>query len=321
MKISNLIVLCCCLGLHVSAQPRAGFEDIELPLSGYLNDASPEEAFFSGWVALPNAYFPAFDYWEGWAISAVKDNTTPGFTNQYSAIPGGGAEDTDHYAVGYAFDGVVIRLADEAEGTPVQSLYVTNSTYTYYSMRDGDAFAKKFGGETGADPDFLLLTVRAYHQGQLGQDSIGFYLADYRSPDPADDYLVEEWVLLNLTELGPADSLLFTLTSSDVGIFGMNTPAYFCIDEVLTGSPTSTNAPDAIADWRIWPNPARDLLFTTAAEGTRLFEIRDVQGKLVQTGTLAAGQQEIEMVKFQPGMYYLRMIDSQVLHTIPFVRQ
>ncbi|MEZ4953573.1 MAG: DUF4465 domain-containing protein [Saprospiraceae bacterium] len=39
--------------------------------------------------------------------------------------------------------------------------------------------------------------------------------------------------------LGHVDSL-FTLSSSDAGVFGMNTPAYFCLDNLTLGIAENT---------------------------------------------------------------------------------
>ena len=35
------------------------------------------------------------------------------------------------------------------------------------------------------------------------------------------------------SSLGSASSLVFSLTSSDVGTYGMNTPAYFAVDQLV----------------------------------------------------------------------------------------
>ena len=60
--------------------------------------------------------------------------------------------------------------------------------------------------------------------------TVEFYLADYRD-GKAD--AVSEWTWVDLTSLGPNVSRLeFQLESTDVGDFGMNTPAYFAIDNL-----------------------------------------------------------------------------------------
>ena len=160
------------------AQVLANFENFNLKQGEHLNDAAPGHGFKSGSIELPNFYDAAFDFWSGFAISADTNTTTPGFLNQYSVIAGKGASGSTSYGVGYIFDPIIIRLQPNAIGKPMIGMYVNNSTYTYLSVRDGDAFAKKFGGETGKDPDFLLLTIKKYSGGAIDDDSINIFLAN-----------------------------------------------------------------------------------------------------------------------------------------------
>ncbi|MBN2270361.1 MAG: DUF4465 domain-containing protein, partial [Sedimentisphaerales bacterium] len=74
----------------------------------------------------------------------------------------------------------------------------------------------------------------------IGRDAAGqatepvtFYLADYRYADNSRDYIVDTWRYVDLSSLGPVKSLEFTLSSSDVGAWGMNTPASFVIDSIV----------------------------------------------------------------------------------------
>ncbi|MHC5156747.1 MAG: DUF4465 domain-containing protein, partial [Planctomycetota bacterium] len=49
-----------------------------------------------------DAYFPhtAGDWsWEGFVYSNMTDTTTPGYMNQFSAITGGGVEDSNNFGV------------------------------------------------------------------------------------------------------------------------------------------------------------------------------------------------------------------------------
>ena len=59
-----------------------------------------------------------------------------------------------------------------------------------------------------------------------------YYLADFRFADNSRDYITDIWDNVDLTGLGLVKSLEFTLTSSDMGDFGMNTPAYFALDSI-----------------------------------------------------------------------------------------
>lgn len=288
------------------AQTTADFENFNLAPNTFLNNAAPDDAFASGDLALPNNYNEQWMSWDGWAISNRTDTLTPGFLNESSAIAGGGANGSATYAVSYVFGASVLRLTGPAAGGTVAGLYVTNNTYAYYSIKDGDAFAKKFGGITGNDPDFFLLTVKKFRNGQLGPDSVDFYLADYRFANNAQDYIVKDWAYVDLTGLGDADSLQFTLSSSDVGAFGMNTPAYFCVDAVTTLNAVSQyEAEAANLRFDLFPNPANDFVVIRLPEENAIphVEVFDPNGRLVRT----AQQQQLNLQGLTPGMYWVRV--------------
>ncbi|HMQ46616.1 MAG TPA: DUF4465 domain-containing protein [Saprospiraceae bacterium] len=292
----------------IQAQTKADFENIPLANNSFLNDAGGTGLFESGHIALPNDYNADFDFWSGWAISSVTDNETPGFLNQYSAIAGGGAEGTANYALTYAFDPVVIRLENEAAGGAVEGVYITNSTYAYFSMLEGDGFAKKFGGETGNDPDFFLLQIQKYEDGQLHPETISFYLADYRFENNGADYIVDEWTYIDLSPLGNMDSLSFSLSSSDVGIFGMNTPAYFCLDQLITLDMPSADTYQNKPSWQYYPNPASNFLILNWPEtNPAQLRVMDVNGKMMASEKLQSGKNEISLEPFPSGIYWMQI--------------
>jgi hypothetical protein len=97
-------------------------------------------------------------------------------------------------------------------------------------MKDGYAQAKKFGGSSGDDPDWFLLTITGKDASGAETGTVEFYLADYRFEDSSEDYIVDDWEYVDLSSLGVVKSLEFNLNSSDAGDFGMNTPTYFAMD-------------------------------------------------------------------------------------------
>ena len=106
------------------------------------------------------------------------------------------------------------------------------------SMLNGDGFAKKFGGVGGDEQDWFLLTIDGSLGGSAG-GTVEFYLADYRFADNSLDYLIDDWSYVDLSGLGEVDQLTFNLSSSDVGGFGMNTPAYFALDNLAVPEPST----------------------------------------------------------------------------------
>ena len=290
-----------------AGQETVDFEDFGIGIDSFLNGSEADGSFVSKSITLPNNYNGEFDSWIGWSISSITDNTTPGFGNQYSAITGVGFDNSQNYAVSFEFGENKIKLNDE--GNTIDGFYVTNNTYAYLSMKDGDAFAKKFGGETGNDPDFFLMTIRGYNDGEQQADSINFYLADYRFEDNSDDYLIADWTYIDVSVLGEVDSIGLSLSSSDNGQFGMNTPAYFCVDQIVTSTGMTTPVQEPVLSTLIdiYPNPTADKIFIT----------QDVEDKIQlllysQTGQLiyeldARQYSEMNLEDLKSGTYYLRI--------------
>ncbi len=298
----------------LSAQTLVDFEEFNLPNASFLNGSDGSGGFSSGNIFLPNDYNTDFMSWSGWAISNITDTTTRGFTNQYSAIAGGGVDGSAHYATTYAFGNNNLVLRAAAAGQPVSGMYVTNSTYTYWSMLEGDAFAKKFGGLAGQDPDFFLLTIKAFYNGSVTSDSVNFYLADYRFADNSQDYIIGEWTWVDLSALGPADSLSFELSSSDVGQFGMNTPAFFCIDNIFATDPlSSTTTIRTASSFDIYPNPSADHIWISHTEDQPVdCFVFNTYGQLLQQSKIKRGGGRLSLDRLPAGHYIVKIQGKQL---------
>ena len=214
-------------------------DDLTVPPGGYENGSNLSGGFASHGAGFNNYYDATYGpYWEGFAYSTLGDTVTAGFTNQYSAYTGGGSDANgtpvpgNVFALGYLGFLVPTITLPPGESSPL-SLRVTNTTYAALSMRNGDGFAKKFGGASGNDPDFFKLTITALDAGDSPLSSQDFFLADYRFADNAQDYILSTWNEVDLSSFGGnVSKLQFTLASSDNNAFGMKTPAYFAMDNL-----------------------------------------------------------------------------------------
>lgn len=215
---------------------------------------SLDGTFTSGGVQFSNHYDQTFLSSTGFSYSNTSDTTTGSPTNQFSAYTGTGAgPGADNYGVAFGhqdlvangFDPVPFDPNNPAEmyqlpnitipaGFKLESMAVTNTTYTALTVKNGDGFGftKAFGGETGNDADYLLLTAYGTDAAGTVLGSAEFYLADYRFADNSLDYIVNTWTTWDLTALGSASRIYFNLSSTDVGRFGMNTPGYFAADNL-----------------------------------------------------------------------------------------
>lgn len=309
MKL-NITIFTLFLFFGLSAQSIADFENFNLPVDTFLNGSDGSGGFSNNALFLPNTYNAMFESWTDWAISTKTDTITPGFINQFSAAPGTGAENTSTYAVSAAFAPTQIQLTGDAAGKPVDGLYITNSTYAKLSMQEGDAFAKRFGGETGDDPDFFLLTIQKYFGGELGTEVIEFYLADFRFEDNSQDFILDTWNFVDLTPLGNVDSLVFSLSSSDNGQFGMNTPAFFCIDQVTTAAMSTSTEEIAWTTFEVYPNPTKDYLrINWSEQATATVNITNSTGQIMQTHILGFGTNEINIAPLPKGIYFVNIAD------------
>ena len=125
---------------------------------------------------------------------------------------------------------VYLHLDTSNTNDQISGIYVTNTTYAHNSMRDGDQFSKKF---TNADQDYYKRLTLVHG---TDVDSVGFFLADFTHSDSTQDYILNDWQYIDLTPLGFVDSIKFSLYSSDNGTFGMNTPAFFALDNITHGA-------------------------------------------------------------------------------------
>lgn len=252
MKATLSVTTLLGLSLLLPAQAAvvSDFENLALaPGSHWAGEANPSvplytpnpSSFSSGLATFPNRLtdWGGVTSWTGWAYSNRTENVTPGFENQYSAYPGQ-AHSGSNFGVAYASGDdsqISFNQAVQAGG-----FYVANTTYTALSMLNGDSFAKKFGGASGNDADWLKLTVTGLNGG-VESGMVDFYLADYRSGDNSLDYIVNTWAWLDLSSLGVVNGLKFAMSSSDNGAFGMNTPGYFAMDDLAV---TAVPLPGAV---------------------------------------------------------------------------
>lgn len=229
------------------------------------NLPGPPRTFTSGGATFNNNYNATFDSWSRWAYSTVNDTATAGFANQYAAyvqptpVGGAGASGSATYAVAFGNSAAVV-LPDNYRPDAIK---LTNTTYAALSMLNGDPFAKKFGGATGNDADFFKVTIRGLAaDGVTATGSKEVFLADYRFADNTQDYVVKDWTAVDLSaDLSSATRrLAFTFASSDVGQFGINTPTYFAVDDLVISFIAPVPEPGAVLlaagaaalGWRRW---------------------------------------------------------------------
>ncbi|MDA8962925.1 DUF4465 domain-containing protein [Pseudomonadales bacterium] len=234
--------------LVVSAQAQAAlitFDDNALTSDSFF--APQDNASF-------NSAGTSFDHtwsydccWGNFTYSNKQDTTTVGFTNDRSAITGTGVGiGQDNYAVSYSNASI-----NFAGATQVESAFITNTTYAYLAIKNGD---DGYGAVKGAFEagDFFNLTINGLDQNENIISTFDFALADGSD-------VVDSWTLVDFSSLGTVYGLSFSYSSSDVGDYGINTPTYFAIDNI---------------NIQAVPVPASALLFLSALAGLAIRKVR-----------------------------------------------
>ena len=233
-----LVVLLASLVVFVPSAPSRAvvidFENLAVPPSGYFNGdpgtLSPGQMvdvpWTTGGVAFANTFgidsYGGFDYpyWLGFAYSNVVNTTDPAFENQYASYPGGGVGSST-YAVAYS-EAAAVTLP---VATTVAGFQIANTTYAALTMKNGDQYG--FSAPLPAGGWFATTAT-----GRLGTTTTGsstFYLADLRGESSPG--ILSGWSWFDLSPLGTVDRIEFSFDGSDKGTFGLNTPAYFAMDE------------------------------------------------------------------------------------------
>lgn len=300
--------------IDVTNKAVVDFETPSLAEESYWNGSDGSGGFTNNEVFFPNTFadYGTYTTWSGWGYSNVTDNTTAGHGNQFGNITASGMDtllqnNEDQFAI--AFTGSnksTVHLPQSAtEKASVSGVYVTNSTYAALSMEEGDDFAKKFGGASGDDEDWFLLTATGYKDG-IATSPEEFYLADFRFEDNSKDYIVITWQWFDLSGLGVVDSIDFSLSSSDVGQYGMNTPATFAVDNLVYNKEvvSSVFAGTTTTNSSVYPNPSAGTFYFNA-ENVKSVEVQNLQGATVyQT---SGNIQQLDLTHLASGNYIFRV--------------
>lgn len=289
--------------IGASAQTTVTFEDLVLDTNSYWDGSDSTGLFISGGITFPNQYNHEWDYWSGGFIYSNTTNvTTPGSSNDFSAYTGGGAGGSGIYSVNYGGN------IDFGSEKVVSGIEITNTTYAALSMLNGDNFGKQFGSPNDAQgspdgtngEDFFRLLITGYDGNNDSIGTVTFYLADFRFADSTQDYIVDTWENVDLTSLGAVRYLNFALESSDVGQWGMNTPAYFALDNIVYGN-LAVEENTALA-FEMYPNPTTNNITVKGTAG--LITVTNASGAIIyQSAT--TGTTTISCADWANGYYII----------------
>lgn len=303
------------------------FDELDLGSDGYINGSDQKGGFLSSEYTESNrgAYFknsfnPTWSSWSGIAASSLTDNTTAGYTNQFSTYVGSAASG-DNFAI---TSGTQVEF-EISSLYGIKSLDISNSTYAALSMKNGDGFAKQFGGLTGSDEDWFKVMIYGTDYNDVVIDSVEYYLADYRFADSTQDYILNTWETIDLTSTGlyntPVKTLKFVLSSSDNSMWGMNTPASFCLDNINCTQFISVS--DVVpTDMVAYPNPTQGIFnIHTTTQNSKIISIYNVTGQMVHSVQTSEANVSVDLSAYTNGLYYVKLKGSDLNQTFQIVKK
>lgn len=182
-------------------------------------------------------------------------------------------------------------VLSDGEAHEVLGCYVSLNTWTYYTVLFGDVASRAF-----TEADSLTLTIHGVHADET-EAKVEVPLASYSNGRLN---AATGWSYVDLTPLGAVNELYFTVDGTDKGAYGLNTPAYFCLDKLQVRTAPNASVANAAAD-------SRNLSYDRA--GQRILAADGSFVALYNTaGQLAASSENgrIDVSGMTPGVYVAR---------------
>jgi parallel beta-helix repeat protein len=221
----------------------ATFDDLHLESESYWQgyEDKEESVFYSGSYSFTNTYIPEWMFWGGFAysnVTATDFEESQYATHQFRSVTGQGVDGSDNYAIVYSLGiQTEIKPTHNTSGDSIAGVYLTNNAWTYHSMTEGDTYA----GDPFEQDDYYKVIFEGIHADNTSS-TIECYLADYRSEDPDDHYILTDWKWFDLSPLGKLTKISVSVDGSRKGNFGLNTPGYFCMDNLGAKKPATPPA-------------------------------------------------------------------------------
>jgi hypothetical protein len=159
-------------------------------------------------------YYASWGFGGGFTYTNKSFEDSTNYTN-LSSVPGKGVNGQTYLTV--SLSNTATMTIKNSSLYRFKELYVTNSSYAYCVMRDGNTqSATPFGAD-----DWFKLTI--YNADKSA--SIDVMLAEGTN-------FLSTWKLIDLSPLGDTDELQFEMSSTQNNSWGMTTPNYFCMDGI-----------------------------------------------------------------------------------------
>lgn len=185
--------------------------------------------------------------WEGFTLSTVSQDTACVFG---CVANGGLAGVRTPYVIGYysewvsTLQGYSSNIIDFNGEYYPEYVYICQNSNTHKAIKQGEFNARPF-----TEQDTLALIIQTLDSTKNPTATTIYYLA-------IDGTCNEGWVKVPLTALDQTSCLSFSMTTTDIGDWGANTPLYFALD----GLTINTEIPTALPQTPILNKPCAKVI-------------------------------------------------------------
>ena len=170
--------------------------------------------------------------WEGFTLSTVSQDTA----NVLGCVAKGGLNgEGTPYVIGYYSEwvsqsqGYSSNIIDFNGDYYPEYMYICQNSNTHKAITQGEFNARAFTQE-----DTLALIIQALDSNMQPTATMTYYLA-------VDGKKNEGWTKVPLNSLGKTARLSFSMTTTDIGEWGANTPLYFALDALTINTETPSS--------------------------------------------------------------------------------
>ena len=138
---------------------------------------------------------------------------------------------TDAQGYGLTTLGQKSPVTGEDEDAYFKSVMLTNTTYTFLTMKNGNDYASALNDE---NEGWFKVQFIAFDDNEPSSRPVGYveaYLANFnRNQAGGWTGILDEWIKVDLSSLPEASILAINFVGSDSGEWGLNTPNYCALD-------------------------------------------------------------------------------------------
>lgn len=220
-------------------------DDVKMQFGLNVSTWTNEKDFYGGGIVLSNwnyrsnpAGITQNDWWYTYENQCSVYNTS----SVDGANQGAGAVGSNTFAVAFGYDGPEssnaagrFSFTNNAEFM-LHSIQVCNTSYTYGVLVNGNPFGNTPGQNIIEAAGWLKVEFYGFDANgnpTNGGRPVELYLADGRQPNATLSNVISRWTECDLTPLGKVNMVKVSFSGSDSGEYGLNTPTYVALDNLV----------------------------------------------------------------------------------------